>query len=162
MPTPILNLSSLYEIFFTTTLNYSKLKIFGCLCYPWLRPYTTHKLHTRSKPCVFLGYSLTQSAYYCLDPSTSKIYVSRHVKFVEFVFPFRHISAPSSYPPSDSIATWLPPPLRIPNLPLVPLLNPSSVVDAQQQSPSAASPPPDLPATSPPSPSREPSHPHNP
>ncbi|RVW51530.1 Retrovirus-related Pol polyprotein from transposon RE2 [Vitis vinifera] len=29
-----------------------------------------------------------------------------------------------------SIATWLPPPLHIPNLPLVPPLNPSSVVDA--------------------------------
>ncbi|RVX16414.1 Retrovirus-related Pol polyprotein from transposon RE2 [Vitis vinifera] len=61
-----------------------------------------------------------------------------------------------------SIATWLPPPLRISNLPLVPPLNPPSAVDAQQQSPNAASPPPDLPATSPPSPSREPSHSHNP
>ncbi|RVW91845.1 Retrovirus-related Pol polyprotein from transposon RE2 [Vitis vinifera] len=61
-----------------------------------------------------------------------------------------------------SITTWLPPPLRIPNLPLVPPLNPSSTVDAQQQSPSAASPPLDLSATSPPTPSREPSHPYNP
>ena len=135
MPTPTLNLSSPYEKIFSTTPNYSKLKIFGCLCYPWLRPYTTNKLDTRSLPCVFLGYSLTQSAYYCLDPTTSKIYVSRHVRFVETVFPFTHLSAPTSSPHSNSIATWIPPPLRIPSLPLVPPLNPSSAVDAQQQPP---------------------------
>ncbi|KAJ8647024.1 hypothetical protein MRB53_000047 [Persea americana] len=158
--TPTLNLSSPYENFFTIAPNYSKLKIFGCLCYPWLRPYTTNKLDTRSKPCVFLGYSLTQSAYYCLDPSTSKIYVSRHVRFVESVFPFRHLSTPSC-PSSDSIATWIPPPFQIPTLPLVPPLNPSSAVDAQQQSPSEASLPPDLAATSPSPPSCEPSNTNN-
>ncbi|KAL6334424.1 hypothetical protein AAG906_015002 [Vitis piasezkii] len=102
------------------------------------------------------------SAYYCLDPSTSKIYVSMHVRFAEFVFLFRHLSAPSSCPPSDFITTWIPPPLRIPNLPLVPPLNPSSAMDAQQQSSNDASPPPDLPATSLPPPSREPSHTNNP
>ncbi|KAJ0024842.1 hypothetical protein Pint_07566 [Pistacia integerrima] len=73
VPTPTLNLFSPYEFFFRTTPNYSKLKIFGCLCYPWCRPYATNKLDNRSKLCIFLGYSLTQSAYYCLDPSISKI-----------------------------------------------------------------------------------------
>ena len=34
MPTPTLHLSSPYENIFETTPNYSKLKIFGCLCYP--------------------------------------------------------------------------------------------------------------------------------
>ena len=131
MPTPTLNLSSPYEKFFTTAPNYSKLKIFGCLCYPWLRPYTTNKLDTLSKPCVFLGYSLTQSAYYCLDPSTSKIYISRHVRFVETVFPFTNLSAPASCSPLHSIATWIPSLLRVPILHVIPPLNSSSVVDAQ-------------------------------
>ena len=72
MPTPTLNLSSPYEHIFKIALNYSKLKIFGCLCYPWLRPYVTNKLDNRSKPYVFLEYSLTRSAY-CLDLSISKI-----------------------------------------------------------------------------------------
>lgn len=34
---------------------------------------------TRGLQCVFLGYSLTQSAYMCLDKSTRRIYTSRHV-----------------------------------------------------------------------------------
>ncbi|WJZ95511.1 hypothetical protein VitviT2T_014278 [Vitis vinifera] len=85
-----------------------------------------------------------------------------HVRFVESVFPFRHLSAPSSCLPSDFISTWIPLPLRIPNLPLVPPLIPSFAMDAQQQSPSDASPPPDLPATSLPPPSHEPSHTNNP
>lgn len=69
-------------------LNYEKLRIFGCLCFPWLRPYASHKLDTKSSPCVFLGYSITQSAYFCLDRATSRIYTSRHVVFHESVFPF--------------------------------------------------------------------------
>ena len=161
MPTPTLNLSSPYEKIFSTSPNYSKLKSFCCLCYPWLRPYTTTKLEPRSKPCVFLGYSLTQSAYYCLDPSTSKIYVSRHVKFVESVFPFSHLSTLSSCPQSDSIATEIPPPLQIPTLSLVPPLNWTSAMDAQQQSPREASPPLALPTTSVPPPSCAPSNTNN-
>ena len=113
MPTPTLNLSSPYELIFGTSLNYSKLRTFGCLCYPWLKPYTSHKLDSRSKPCVFLGYFLTQSAYYCLDPSSSKIYVSRHVKSVESSFPFTSLSNQSPHPQPNTITTWIPPPLRV-------------------------------------------------
>ena len=91
MPTPIFSLSSPYGSFFHFPPNYTKLRIFGCLCYPWLRPYSSHKLESRSLPCVFVGYSLTQSAYLCLDPSTSKIYTCRNVNFVESVFPFKLI-----------------------------------------------------------------------
>jgi hypothetical protein len=105
MPTPTLNLSSPYHKIFLTAPNYSKLLIFGCLCYPWLSPYTSHKLESRPKPCVFLGYSLTQSAYYCLDPSTSRIYVSRHVKFIESQFPFSSLSSSSSTSLSNPITT---------------------------------------------------------
>jgi len=37
---------------------------------------------------VFVGYSDDQHAYLCLDPTTSKIYTSNHVKFVESEFLF--------------------------------------------------------------------------
>ncbi|KAA8528866.1 hypothetical protein F0562_036221 [Nyssa sinensis] len=40
-------------------------------------------MEPKSKPCLFLGYSQTQSAYKCLEPQTKKIYISRHVVFDE-------------------------------------------------------------------------------
>lgn len=52
-----------------------------------------HKLDDRSQPCVFLGYSTSQSAYFCLHQPTGRIYVSRHVQFDESKFPF---AAPTS------------------------------------------------------------------
>lgn len=88
LPTPLLNLKSLCEILFKTPPNYSKLKVFGCLCSPWLKPYNKHKLQPRAKPCVFLGYSINQNAYKCFDPEIQKFVVSRHIMFQEYIFPF--------------------------------------------------------------------------
>lgn len=51
-----------------------------------MRPYNIGKLEFPSKPCIFIGYSTSHSAYRCYDPVTGKIYVSRHVKFSEFTF----------------------------------------------------------------------------
>ena len=113
MPTPTLNLCSPYEKLFGSSPNYSKLKVFGCLCYPWLRPYTSHKLDPRSKPCVFFGYSLTQSAYLCYDPSTLKVFVSRHVKFVESIYPFSSTCSQDARPDSSTVTTWIPQPIPI-------------------------------------------------
>lgn len=56
MLTNTLDFSSPYELIFGTNPNYFKLKIFRCLCYPGLRPYSSHKLDACSKPCkIFLG-----------------------------------------------------------------------------------------------------------
>ena len=65
----------------------------GVLLYPWLRPHITHKLQPRSRPCIFLGYHPTSKGYRCLDPQTHKVYISRHVKFVENEFPYESISS---------------------------------------------------------------------
>lgn len=103
-----LNYSSPYAFIFGTTPNYSKLKIFECLCYPWLRLYASYKLEPISKPCVFLGYSFSQSAYLCFGPFTSKIFMSHHVKFVEFAFPYKSLH--SYLPRLNSTTTdkWIP------------------------------------------------------
>lgn len=88
MPTPNLNNKTTFELLFYQTPNYNKLKVFGFLCYPWLKPYNTGKLQQKSKPCVFLGYSTYQRAYICFENETKKMYVSRHVRFIENIFPF--------------------------------------------------------------------------
>lgn len=38
--------------------------------------------------CVCVGYAPEQPGYHCRDPTGGRVYVSRHVKFMEEVFPF--------------------------------------------------------------------------
>ena len=102
---------SSYHKLFSQSPNLAKLWVFGCLCCPWLRPYNSHKLEFKSKPCVFIGYSLFQSAYICLDPTTCKTYTSRHVKFIESIFPFATSNPP---PPFSFIESWFSPHLSTP------------------------------------------------
>ena len=107
MPTPTLNMSSPYELIFRQSPNFSKLKVFGCLCYPWLGPYASHKLDLKSQPCVFLGYSLSQNVYLCFNKATNKMHVLRHVQFVESVFPYASSSlVPSNI--SSPVSDWVP------------------------------------------------------
>jgi histone deacetylase 1/2 len=106
MPTPNLTKNSPYQVLFNHSPNYNHLHSFGCLCFPWLRPYTKHKLQNRSKPCIFLGYSKSHHAYLCLDPTTNRVYISRHVNFVENSFPYQSLTKPQpqaiNTTPSDS------------------------------------------------------------
>ena len=105
MPKVGLSLGSSFEKLFHKDPDPSKLHIFDCLCFPWLRPYASHKLNPKSSPCVFLSYSLTQSAFLCFDPILHKIFVSRHVKFVENVFPCTSLP-PSSYKTRENSNFW--------------------------------------------------------
>lgn len=107
MLTPNLNLKTPFQNLFCQTPNFQKLRVFGCLCFPWIKPYASLKLDARSTPCVFLGYSITQSAYFFLDRKTTRIYTSRHVIFHESVFPFSlnvplETSSPSGHDESIS------------------------------------------------------------
>lgn len=88
LPTPLLDYSTPYEQLLGKPPDYSSLEVFGCLCYPWLRPNAKNKLEPRSLPCVFLGYSKQHKGYRCLELSSSKFYISRHVQFDEMLFPF--------------------------------------------------------------------------
>jgi hypothetical protein len=83
--------------------SYAGLRVFGCLCYPNTSAVAPHKLAPRSVPCVFLGYPSHHLGYRCLDRSTQKIIISRHVVFDETSFPFANtVSSPSSTPSSHT------------------------------------------------------------
>lgn len=71
LPTPVLNNVSPFEKLFHREPDYSFLRVFGCACWPHLRPYNKHKMDFRSKLCVFLGYSLQHHGYECLHIPTS-------------------------------------------------------------------------------------------
>jgi len=70
--------------------------------------YHTHKLDFRSSPCVFLGYSAFHLGYRCLDLESHRIYVSRHVRFHENVFPFAKSEQVTSSPVPPTPPTYLP------------------------------------------------------
>jgi histone deacetylase 1/2 len=86
-PTKVLDYSTPFEKLFHEKPDYSMLRIFGCACWPNLRPYNTHKLAFRSTRCAFLGYSNMHKGFKCLDISSGRIYISRDVVFDERVFP---------------------------------------------------------------------------
>ena len=88
MPTPVLAHRSPFDCLFQRSPDYHFLRTFGCLCFPFLRPYNNHKLDFRSSPCVFFGYSSSYLSYQCLDIASHRIYISHHVCFHEHVFPF--------------------------------------------------------------------------
>jgi len=67
--------------------------VFGCTCFI-LHPHVKrNKLSSQSAICVFLGYGESKKGYRCFDPITQKLYVSRHVVFLEHI-PF--FSIPST------------------------------------------------------------------
>lgn len=88
LPTPIINNQSAFQLLFHQLPNYTKIKSFGCISFPWLRPYTTYKLQPRSIPCIFLGWSTYKPAYKCFDLITKCLHHSCHVEFVETNFPY--------------------------------------------------------------------------
>lgn len=57
LPSSTIQFSSPYFKLYKAKPDYSLLRVFGCDCYPLLRPYTKHKLEYRSMQCIFLGYS---------------------------------------------------------------------------------------------------------
>lgn len=107
LPSRVINNSTSLERLFGSKPDYSLLKVFGCACWPHLRPYNSHKLSFRSKQSVFLGYSsyhkgcIPYSSYHkgCIHYSfyhkgykflhvpTGCVYISRDVIFDELEVP---------------------------------------------------------------------------
>ena len=117
LPTKVLQFQSPFQVLFNKIQNYHHLKVFGYLCYPYLRSHNKHKLCYRSSPCVFLGYSPTHKGYMCFDSNSNSIYITRPVKFHETKFPFQqtvNTSSASSSSQFTSTPALLPIPLSIP------------------------------------------------
>ncbi|GJY96143.1 uncharacterized mitochondrial protein-like protein [Tanacetum coccineum] len=88
LPTPLLKNKSPFELLFNQHPQYDNFRTYGCQVFPYLRDYSQHKLEPRSILCIFIGYSLQHKGYRCLDPTTSRVFVTRHARFNETVFPF--------------------------------------------------------------------------
>jgi hypothetical protein len=100
LPSRVISMQTPLERLLGEVPDYTFLKVFGCACWPHLRPYNNRKLEFRSKKCVFLGYSALHKGYKCLHVPTNRVYISRDVVFDENVFPFSQL--PSTYTPPTS------------------------------------------------------------
>jgi len=88
LPSEVTKKKSPYECLFHLNPDYKYLKIFGCECWLFLRPYHSSKLSFRSSSCVFIGYSKNHLGYKCLHIPSGRVYIARHVVFNENSFPF--------------------------------------------------------------------------
>lgn len=119
-----------FEALYHRPYDYSQLRVFGCLCYPNLAATAAHKLAPRSTPFVFLCYPQSHRGFRCLDLSSGKLIISRHVIFDKSIVPFSstHLSSPS------------PIMAEIDESPLLPL-SPSPAVQSPVAPPLVANPP---------------------
>jgi hypothetical protein len=103
LPTPILNGVSPFEIMYGKSPIYELFCIFGCLCFPYWRDYTKHKFEPRSLPCIFLGYNSSYKGFRCWDPKSHWVFITRHTRFDETVFP----SSSSHMQPSPALSDYI-------------------------------------------------------
>ncbi|KAF5780127.1 putative RNA-directed DNA polymerase [Helianthus annuus] len=165
LPSTVLHHSSPYEVLFGSRPDYSLLRTFGCLCYPFLGDTRADKLSPKSTPCIFVGYASSHLGYLCYDPYTSRTYTSRHVRFHESIFdiPGSSITPTAS---SDSIPFSIPPPslstsvssLSSSSSPIIPSSSSHVIPSPDITSPSFP-PSPHPPPPSPPPPTLVPTHP---
>ena len=101
LPSSSLSGKTPYALLFGHKPDYSMLCTFRCLCFSYLRNSSPHKLSLKSVPCVFLGYNTFHKGFRCFDRQTCHVYVSRHVKNFEIVFPYVDGSFPNMSSTND-------------------------------------------------------------
>jgi hypothetical protein len=87
LPTTAIQAACPHLALFGSAPSYEHLRVFGCTCYPNTTTTAPHKLSPCSTRCVFLGYPVDHKGCRCLDLSTTRLIVSRHVGFYEDSFP---------------------------------------------------------------------------
>lgn len=99
-PTRILKGKCPHEVLFGSTPSYSKLRVFGSLCFAHKQLRDKNKFVPRSRKCVFVGYPFGKKGWKLYDLETGEFFVSRDVVFREEEFPFSEVVAEKPSPVS--------------------------------------------------------------
>jgi len=129
MPCQILQLKSPYFLLYGSPPVVTHLRIFGCACFPLLKPYNSNKLQPKTSTCIFLGYARQYKGYFCFSIRTNYFFITRHVLFDESMFPYSSV-IPTS--PSTSSSPCLHPTV-------FPLISPPTPAAASQPTLSSSS-----------------------
>lgn len=108
LPTVVLKWRSPYEVLFNKSVDYSRLKPFGCLAYAANTCPHKSKFAERASKCVFLGYVTGQKGYQLYDIESGQIFVSRDVVFFDSIFPFLDNGVSSSKSLPDTYTQKIP------------------------------------------------------
>ncbi len=85
-PTVAVDNMTPYECFYGKKPDVSHFKVFGCKAYMHVPKENRKKWDSKTKKCIFVGYSVTSKGYRLYDPVSRKICVSRDVLFDEDEF----------------------------------------------------------------------------
>ncbi|PRQ49208.1 putative RNA-directed DNA polymerase [Rosa chinensis] len=91
MPCTTLSMKSPFELLFKKLPPIDHIRVFGCTCYPLLKPYNSNKLQPKTAPCIFIGFAIGYKGFICYSPVSQKSIISRHVIFDESKFYFKSI-----------------------------------------------------------------------
>jgi hypothetical protein len=88
LPTPFLNQKSPYQMLYDTLPDIDNLKVFGCLVFASTLQSHRHKLDSRSRKCVSLGFKPGVKGHILFDLKSREIFLSIYVTFFENIFPY--------------------------------------------------------------------------
>ncbi|CAL1402003.1 unnamed protein product [Linum trigynum] len=99
--TPVLRHTCPYYALYSHHPDYSRLRIFGCLCFVLLPKRELTKLSSKTARYVFLGYSDVHKGYLCFDPVLQRMLMAATVVFFDHLMYFSHGYTSDTYPFSD-------------------------------------------------------------
>lgn len=87
LPFIVLKFKSHFQVLFHKSTNYSRLKVFSCVVFPYLRPYQSHKFSFHTEKCMFVSNSFNHKGYKCMNIS-ERVYIVQNIIFNEKEFSF--------------------------------------------------------------------------
>ena len=90
LPSEVIGNKTPYEILYNQKPDYEHMRVFGCLAYYKSTETLGDKFVERGKPGIFVGYPPGTKGYKFFSVKQNKIIISRDVKFVENIFPFKN------------------------------------------------------------------------
>ena len=85
-----------YDLLYKKAIDYSAMRVFGCLAFASTLSAHRTKFQPRACACVFIGYPMGMKSYKLYDIQTNQFFMSRDVIFHENIFPLHKMANASS------------------------------------------------------------------